>query len=124
MKRAERVRDGKKELDMLKKPVGEAARCGTKDLEWAEKVRLPLVSHVIESFWPKLWSKGWIEIRLLSDFDPVPKELLPEESGIMDGRVSITIEIMDESGLERDVEKRLIPAGEVGQFCQSCQKQT
>ena len=34
----------------------------------------------------------------------------------MDGRVSVTIEVMDEWGLEKDVEKKLIPPGEVGHF--------
>lgn len=116
IKRAEEVRGGKKELDTLKELVREAARCGAKDLEWGEKVRIPLVSHTIHSFWPKLCCRVWNEIQLFSDSDPVSKELLPEESGIMDGRVSVTIGVMDEWGLEKDVEKKLIPPGEVGQF--------
>ncbi len=60
IKRAEEVRGGKKELDTLKELLREAARSGAKDLEWGEKVRIPLVCHTIHSFWPKFFGQNCV----------------------------------------------------------------
>lgn len=120
IKEVDEIRDCNQELAKLKELVTEAANCdkyGTSDQGWNDNMRAPLLDHIFGSVYTAKFKCGRHEnVDLLRDFDPVPEELLPEEPGSMSGRVSLTINIFDEYGLERDVRKKLVSSGNVEQF--------
>ncbi|OAA37557.1 hypothetical protein BBO_07587 [Beauveria brongniartii RCEF 3172] len=110
IKRIDQVRDSKEELDTLKKLIAQAAQCGTQDRDWTTKVRAPLIAHAIGSGHKATLQCCVLGLRagtsMHPDCIPVPMQLLQEDMGFIEGRVSMTINIKDSCCLSRAIEKK------------------
>ncbi|KAM3551212.1 hypothetical protein MY1884_007830 [Beauveria asiatica] len=110
IKRIDQVRDSKEELDTLKKLIALAAQCGSQDRDWTIKVRAPLMAHAIGSGHKANLQCCVLGLRagaaMCPDCIPVPVQLLQEDLGFIEGRVSMTINIKDSRCVSGAIEKK------------------
>ncbi|EGX94136.1 hypothetical protein CCM_02407 [Cordyceps militaris CM01] len=115
--RNEREQRGK-ELGTLMKLVDAAARCGAHDAEWNEKVRRPLIEHVVGTAPGEQTLRcQYGDVDVLLAYDSVTEELLREKPGAVDGRrMSFTIDICDKVRLSGSIARKLDVPGRPDPF--------